>query len=74
MFSDIVIDKIEESDLKVEEELGKGGFGIVKKMKLSTVCKYFELKFDFKANVYSIMICTIIILLNDYGILLITQD
>ena len=40
MFSDIVIERIEENDLNFEEELGKGGFGIVKKMKLSSVCNY----------------------------------
>ena len=39
MFSDIVKEKIEENDLSIEEELGKGGFGIVKKMKLLSVCK-----------------------------------
>ena len=34
MFDDIAVEKIKESDLEIECELGQGGFGVVRKMKL----------------------------------------
>ena len=39
VFDDIAVEKIKESDLEIECELGQGGFGVVRKMKLHTVCK-----------------------------------
>lgn len=37
MFDDIAVKKIKESDLEIEYELGQGGFGVVRKMKLHMV-------------------------------------
>ena len=33
-----MIEKVDEADLKVERVLGKGGYGIVKKMSIVSVC------------------------------------
>jgi len=38
VFDDIAVTKIRESELEIEYELGQGGFGVVKKMKLLIVC------------------------------------
>lgn len=37
MFEDIAVNKIKENDLEIECELGQGGFGVVRKMKLHLV-------------------------------------
>lgn len=37
MFDDIPVEKIKENDLEIECDLGQGGFGVVRKMKLHVV-------------------------------------
>ena len=39
VFDDIAVEKIKESDLEIECDLGRGGFGVVRKMKLQVVSK-----------------------------------